>query len=63
MTDETEKRGPGRPAKEAAKILMTVLRDYWPADDERVRAGTPVECTAEEAMDGMEKGLLARVKA
>ena len=44
------------------KIKMTVLRDFWPEADVRVRAGTVVEMDVDAAMDGMEKGLLARVK-
>jgi len=45
-------------------VLCMVKRDYWPTDDDndRVRKGTIVEVTADEAMDGMENGLLQRVK-
>lgn len=41
-----------------------VLRDYWPTDKEtdRVRAGTVIEVSVETMMDGMEKGILERVK-
>lgn len=44
------------------KIKMVVLRDFWPEADVRVRAGTEIEVEVEAAMDGIEKGLLARVK-
>lgn len=45
-------------------VLCIVQRDYWPtdSDEDRVRAGTIVEVSADEAMDGMEAGLLARVR-
>lgn len=47
-----------------ATIKAVVLRDFWPTDkqEDRVRAGTIVEVTAEAMIDGMEKGLLARAK-
>lgn len=45
------------------KIKCTILRDVWNADGERQPAGTEVDLTPEEAMDGVEKGLIARVKA
>lgn len=49
---------------QTAGVMCIVQRDYWPTDNEmdRVRKGTIVEVTADEAMDGMESGLLARVK-
>ena len=74
MTDEatiTEADAPkkrGRPAKiseDGAPIFACeVLRDYWPTEDEadRVRTGAIVEVDAETAMDGIERGVLARVK-
>lgn len=45
-------------------VLCVVQRDYWPTerDEDRVRAGTIIEATPEEAMDGMESGLLSRVR-
>ena len=65
----------GRPRKVTAEDAKTegmvrciVLRDYWLDPDEltgdevRVRAGTTVEVTPEEAMDGLERNTLARVK-
>ena len=48
-----------------AKVACVVLRDFWTADDEkggRVAAGTIIEVTPEEAMDGIEAGTLSRVK-
>lgn len=61
------------PVRIADKTLMRVERDYWPTDDDRaagwpvtqrnrVVAGTLVEVTTEAAMNGMEAGLLSRVK-
>ena len=44
------------------KIKARVLRDFWPKEDERVRAGTIVEVDADALIDGMEKGILERFK-
>jgi hypothetical protein len=46
------------------KVMARVLRDFWPTDDDRdrVKAGTEVEVTMEALLDGMEKGVLERVK-
>jgi hypothetical protein len=54
-------------AKTDGMIRCVVLRDYWaePEDDGaevRVRAGTMIEVSAEEALDGIESGTLSRVK-
>jgi hypothetical protein len=51
MTEKSEK-----------KIKCVVLRDFWPEADQRVHAGTVMEFTPEQAMDGVEAGLLSRVK-
>ena len=52
--------------RKRAKVACRVLRDYW-TDAEpphnRIRKGTIVDVTSEEAMDGMEAGTLERVKA
>lgn len=48
--------------KPAATVACTVLRDYWPTEDQRIRAGSVVHLSAEEAMDGIERGALSRVK-
>jgi hypothetical protein len=45
-----------------ATVLCRVLRDYWPAEDERVRAGTIVDLPVSEALDGIEEGRMERVK-
>ncbi len=62
---EEEKRGPGRPPK-AATVKARVLRDYWTrgdgSDDDRVRAGTELDVTMEDLIDGLERGFLERVK-
>lgn len=46
------------------KVKARVLRDFWPTDNDadRVRAGTVIEVTTETLIDGMEKGVLERVK-
>lgn len=49
----------------AEKMMKArVLRDFWPTDKEidRVRAGAVIEVSVETMMDGMEKGILERVK-
>lgn len=43
-------------------VACEVLRDYWTDKGERVRKGTGVEVTAEEAMTGLENNTLKRVK-
>jgi hypothetical protein len=69
MTEQIKRRG--RPPKEMAQpaqnvpdgtIACRVLRDYWPEEDQRVRAGAIVHLDAAAAMDGVEAGILARVK-
>ena len=66
--DETPKKR-GRPAKvadvatpPAGTFACRVLRDYWPEADQRIRAGTVIHLDAEAAMDGVEAGILARVR-
>ena len=59
MTEE--KRGPGRPPKKDT-FTMRVLRDFWDAEGNRIIAGAQIEASAEAAMDGVESGLLSRVK-
>lgn len=44
-------------------IKCTILRDTWDEKGARHKAGTVVELPAEAAMDGVEAGTLARVKA
>lgn len=41
-----------------------VLRDFWPTENEldRVKAGTEIEVSMETLIDGMEKGIMERVK-
>ena len=52
------------PKKRAEKtIKCVVLRDYWDATATRVPAGTEVDLPVDAAMDGVESGSLARVKA
>jgi hypothetical protein len=43
-------------------IKCVVLRDFWNAAGDRVRAGSEVNLPAEQAMDGVESGSLTRVK-
>ena len=44
-------------------VTCRILRDFWKTADDRVFAGTIVELSADAAMDGLEKGLVERVKA
>jgi hypothetical protein len=73
MTDEPKRRG--RPPKAADPIALPatsepapgtfackVLRDYWPEEDVRVRAGAVIHVDAATAMDGVEAGILSRVR-
>lgn len=43
---------------------VRILRDFWPTENEadRVRAGTITEVDMETLVDGLEKGILERVK-
>ena len=52
------------PAEGKDLVTCEVLRDYWPTDDpqDRVRRGTFVDVSKDEAMDGLEAGTLRRVK-
>lgn len=45
-------------------VKVRILRDFWPTenDEDRVRAGTETEVTMEALVDGLEKGILERVK-
>lgn len=63
------KRGPGRPRKQEAGMAekmtkVRILRDFWPTEDERdrMRAGTEIEVDTETLVDGLERGILERVK-
>lgn len=46
------------------KVQARVLRDFWPTDkdEDRVFAGTVIDVSMETLIDGMEKGILERVK-
>lgn len=67
MTEDT-KRGPGRPPKAAESVttaetvMCRVQRDYWPQEGVRIRAGEIIECTPMEAIEGIERGALERVR-
>ena len=43
-------------------IKARVMRDFWRSADDRVRAGTVVEVPVESLLEGMESGILERVK-
>lgn len=60
MTEET-KRGPGRPPK-VETIACEVVRDFWPAENERVRAGTIVDLEPLVAIDMIEAGNVRKVR-
>ena len=47
---------------QANTIRCIVLRDYWDAAENRVRAGEVVSLPVDIAMDGVESGSLARAK-
>lgn len=64
MTDETTTTmSDPVPATAPATVKCVILRDFWDADGERHRAGEDVEVPVEAAFEGIEKGILARVKA
>jgi hypothetical protein len=46
------------------KVKARVMRDFWPTDkdEDRVYAGTVIEVTTETLIDGMEKGILERLR-
>lgn len=62
---EEEKRGPGRPPKAAQEstVRALVMRDFWPTEDNRVRAGTVIDVTKDDLIAGLETGILARAPA
>lgn len=65
MTEETEVAETEVKRGRKAKVACVVLRDFWVKSDEdggRVHAGSIIEVSPEEAMDGIEAGTLARVK-
>jgi hypothetical protein len=52
-------------ADKAEKMTkVRILRDFWPTENEmdRVKAGTVTEVTMETLIDGLESGILERVK-
>jgi len=49
-------------APKAQTVACVVLRDYWQAENDRVRAGSVLDLEPMAAIDGIESGLLARVK-
>jgi hypothetical protein len=52
----------GRPPKavETDTLRAVVLRDFWPEADQRVYAGTIIDVTRDELIDGLMKGTLAK---
>ncbi|AEI70916.1 hypothetical protein [EBPR podovirus 2] len=48
----------------AAEKMVTarVLRDYWTEEGERIPAGREIKVPIEALVEGMEKGILERVK-
>ncbi len=46
------------------KTKARILRDFWPTDrdEDRVRAGTIIEVDTDTLVDGLERGILKRVK-
>ena len=49
-------------ATKTSGIKCLVLRDYWDAAGDRVRAGSIVNVPVDAALDGVEVGNLSRVK-
>lgn len=51
------------PTKEET-VKARVLRDFWPTGDDkdRVRAGAIIDVTKDTLIDGLEAGVLERVK-
>lgn len=52
-------------AEKAEKLTkVRILRDFWPTDndEDRVRAGTEMEVDTETLINGLENGILERVK-
>lgn len=47
-------------AEKIETVRAVVIRDFWPQADVRVTAGTVIDVSKDELIDGMEKGLLAR---
>lgn len=50
--------------KSADTVQARVLRDFWPTEDEmdRVTAGSIIEITKDEMIEGLESGIFERVK-
>lgn len=49
--------------KTPATVTCMIMRDRWDENCQRVAAGTIVEVSPDDAMDGIENGTLERVKA
>lgn len=55
--------GDGKAGGAAAHLVpVLVKRDYWDAGGNRIRSGSVVEVSVEQALDGVESGALSRVK-
>lgn len=53
----------GKPETAASRgIPVLVNRDYWDVGGNRIRKGSVVEVSVEDALDGVESGALSRVK-
>ena len=59
-TEEAENEAVAKAVPET--VPVTVLRDFWRTEDDRVRKGTVIEVSKDDAMDGIENGTLKRVK-
>jgi hypothetical protein len=47
---------------EEKKILVEVVRAFWPAEDERVNEGEQVEVSVDDALKLIEDGIAKRVE-
>lgn len=47
---------------EEKKILVEVVRAFWPSEDNRVNAGEQVEVSVDDALKLIEDGIVKRVE-
>ena len=57
-----EERATVEPKEKRATIAVAVKRDFWDENEVRQPAGTVIEVSVEEALDGVERGHFVRVR-
>lgn len=62
MTDEAKRGRKPEADKPVAKHAFRINRDFWDEQGNRHYKGTIVELTADEALEGVENGILSRLK-